>query len=71
LGFADPSGGSSDDITRAIGHRTQAVWIKDQIRKGYWFRNQHEVLQHPLIEPDMQICRIRLSEKRHAFVHGA
>ena len=24
----------------------------------------------PLIEPDMQISRIRLSEKTHAFAHG-
>ena len=26
--------------------------------------------QSPLIEPDMQISRIRLSDKTHAFAHG-
>jgi len=35
----------------------------------HWF-DRDSRFHIPLIEPDMQISRIRLSDKTHAFAHG-
>jgi N6-adenosine-specific RNA methylase IME4 len=36
----------SAEVIKAWGfeYRTSAVWVKDKIGTGYWFRNQHELL---------------------------
>jgi len=58
-----------ESTTGAVAVGVASLWPRLSVRGALlatpWLR-----FQSPLIEPDVQISRIRLSDKTHAFAHG-
>lgn len=63
------------DVLRAWGFRykTQAVWDKEKVGMGFWFRGQHEILMvgtrgdvSPPAQPDRIASVIRCPRGRHS-----